>query len=450
MSDNASLIASSTPLAARMRPTNLDEVVGQAHLLKEGSPLRSLAAKAQPGENSTTVSVILYGPPGTGKTTLAQAVARTSGRKFVELSAITAGVKDVREVMDRARNDKDVFGVNTILFLDEIHRFSKAQQDALLPGVEGGWVVLIAATTENPSFAVISPLLSRSLMLTLKPLDESDLYEVTQRAVSDPRGLSSKFEIKDPVVTSIVQLAGGDARRALTILEASANSAAERSTSSTTRPEITAADVANSMDRALVRYDRDGDQHYDVISAFIKSVRGSDADAAIHYLARMIEAGEDPRFIARRLMILAAEDIGLADPTALSLAVAAAETVSLIGMPEGRIPLAEVTIYLALAPKSNSAYNAINAALEDIRTGKFGLVPDALRSSNYAGAKRTSAGDGYKYPHDDPRSVLEQQYLDAKLEGARYYIPKDIGSEHELAERWPKLRSIIRSYKKGK
>lgn len=449
MSDNASLIASATPLAARMRPTSLDEVVGQSHLLKDGSPLRNLAAKALPGEKSATVSVILYGPPGTGKTTLAQAVARTSGRKFVELSAITAGVKDVREVMERARNDKDLYGVNTILFLDEIHRFSKAQQDALLPGVEGGWVVLIAATTENPSFSVISPLMSRSLMLTLKPLDEADLHSLVVRATEDPRGLAAKFSVPGDVVDSIVQLAGGDGRRALTLLEAAANSAAERGGASKKKPLISAEDVANSMDRALVRYDRDGDQHYDVISAFIKSVRGSDADAAIHYLARMIEAGEDPRFIARRLMILAAEDVGLADPAALSLAVAAAETVSLIGMPEGRIPLAEATIYLALAPKSNSAYNAINTALDDIRSGQFGEVPDPLRSSNYAGAKRTNAGVGYKYPHDDPRAVLEQQYLSAKLENRRYYVPKEIGQERDFADRWPKLRAIVRAFKKS-
>lgn len=448
MTGQPSVIAGAMPLAARMRPTNLDEVVGQAHLLKPGSPLRSLATKSEVASKASSVSVILCGPPGTGKTTLAQVVARTSGRRFVELSAITAGVKDVREVMERARNDRDLYGLSTLLFLDEIHRFSKAQQDALLPGVEGGIVVLIAATTENPSFSVISPLLSRSLVLNLNSLADSDIEEVVRRALLDPRGLPNNSIQDEKVLEQIVRLSGGDARRALTILEAAAMSSDTRPAKGKKRPPISLDDVATSMDRALVRYDRDGDQHYDVISAFIKSVRGSDADAAIHYLARMIEAGEDPRFIARRLMILAAEDIGLADPGALALAVAAAETVSMIGMPEGRIPLAEATIYLALAPKSNSAYNAINAALDDVRAGNFGAVPDPLKSSNYTGAKARGAGIGYLYPHDDVRSVLEQRYLDEKLTDRRYYVPKEIGAERELAERWPKLRGIIRSFKK--
>lgn len=448
MTGQPSVIAGAMPLAARMRPTSIDEVVGQSHLLKPGSPLRSLATKAEEASKASSVSVILCGPPGTGKTTLAQVVARTSGRRFVELSAITAGVKDVREVMERARNDRDLYGLSTLLFLDEIHRFSKAQQDALLPGVEGGIVVLIAATTENPSFSVISPLLSRSLVLNLNPLGDGDIEEVIRRALIDPRGLPNS-SIDDPkVLEQIVRLAGGDARRALTILEAAAMSSETKPTKGKKKPSISLDDVATSMDRALVRYDRDGDQHYDVISAFIKSVRGSDADAAIHYLARMIEAGEDPRFIARRLMILAAEDIGLADPAALGIAVAAAETVSMIGMPEGRIPLAEATIYLALAPKSNSAYNAINAALDDVRAGNFGAVPDPLKSSNYTGAKARGAGIGYLYPHDDSRSVLEQRYLDEKLADRRYYVPKEIGAERELADRWPKLRAIIRSFKK--
>lgn len=448
MTGQPSVIAGAMPLAARMRPTSIDEVVGQSHLLKPGSPLRSLATKAEGASKASSVSVILCGPPGTGKTTLAQVVARTSGRRFVELSAITAGVKDVREVMERARNDRDLYGLSTLLFLDEIHRFSKAQQDALLPGVEGGIVVLIAATTENPSFSVISPLLSRSLVLNLNPLGDGDIEEVIRRALIDPRGLPNS-SIDDPkVLEQIVRLAGGDARRALTILEAAAMSSETKPTKGKKKPSISLDDVATSMDRALVRYDRDGDQHYDVISAFIKSVRGSDADAAIHYLARMIEAGEDPRFIARRLMILAAEDIGLADPAALGIAVAAAETVSMIGMPEGRIPLAEATIYLALAPKSNSAYNAINAALDDVRAGNFGAVPDPLKSSNYTGAKARGAGIGYLYPHDDSRSVLEQRYLDEKLADRRYYVPKEIGAERELADRWPKLRAIIRSFKK--
>jgi len=438
------------PLAARMRPSSLSELVGQQHLLKPGSPLQALATKAVPGEKSSTVSVILWGPPGTGKTTIAQLVARLSGRRFVELSAITAGVKDVREVMERARADRDAYGVNTVLFLDEIHRFSKAQQDALLPGVENGWIVLIAATTENPSFSVISPLLSRSLLLTLTPLADSDLVDVLRRAVSAPQGLAEAIAVEDDVLAQIALVSAGDARRALTILEAAATVALGNSDSSSAKTPILLLEdhVSGAMDRALVRYDKDGDQHYDVISAFIKSVRGSDADAAIHYLARMIEAGEDPRFIARRLIILAAEDIGLADPQALPLTVAAAEAVAMIGMPEGRIPLAETTIYLAMAPKSNSAYKAINQAIEDVRAGLFGEVPKPLRSSNHAGAKGAGAGVGYLYPHDDPKSVVPQRYLDDKTLNRTYFRPKEIGVERELVERWGKLREIIRAFKK--
>ena len=450
MSDQTGLFSGAMPLAARMRPTSLEELVGQGHLLKPGSPLQALATKAIPGERSSSVSVILWGPPGTGKTTIAQLVARLSGRRFVELSAITAGVKDVREVMERARADRDAYGVNTVLFLDEIHRFSKAQQDALLPGVENGWIVLIAATTENPSFSVISPLLSRSLLLTLTLLSDADLVAVLKRAVLAPQGLAGAISVDEDVLAQIALVSGGDARRALTILEAAATvaigNAPKGASNSTTA--VLEEHVSAAMDRALVRYDKDGDQHYDVISAFIKSVRGSDADAAVHYLARMIEAGEDPRFIARRLIILAAEDIGLADSHALPLAVAAAEAVAMIGMPEGRIPLAEATIYLCLAPKSNSAYNAINQAIEDVRAGLFGEVPKPLRSSNHAGAKGAGAGVGYLYPHDDPKAVVPQRYLDDKTLNRSYFQPKDIGVERELVERWAKLRGIIRSFKK--
>ena len=451
MSDQPSVISSTTPLAARMRPQTLEEVVGQRHILKPGSPLIALATPVEQGTKISAASVILWGPPGTGKTTLAQVVARSSGRRFVELSAITAGVKEVREVLDRARNDKDLYGVSTVLFLDEIHRFSKAQQDALLPGVEAGVVVLIAATTENPSFSVISPLLSRSLVLTLESLTDDDIRGLLERAIGDPRGLAAAVSADAATLDQIVRLAIGDARRALTILESAAISALSTSTKKASKsksaPTIQLKDVEAASDRALLRYDKDGDQHYDVISAFIKSVRGSDADAAIHYLARMIEGGEDPRFIARRLMILAAEDIGLADPQALPLAVAAAETVAMIGMPEGRIPLAEATIYLALAPKSNTAYNAINAALADVRNGVVGAVPGPLKSSNFAKAQDAAAAVGYDYPHDSTRAVVPQRYLDDKLLARRYYQPKDIGHERELAERWAKLRDIVRSFK---
>lgn len=441
MSDQTGLFSQVMPLATRMRPSSLEDLVGQDQLLAKGSPLRALANRVEPGKAGSAVSVILWGPPGTGKTTIAQIVARQSGRRFVELSAITAGVKDVREVMERARSDRDAYGVATVLFLDEIHRFSKAQQDALLPGVENGWIVLIAATTENPSFSVISPLLSRSLMLSLKSLENSDLISLLQRAISAPEGLAGAVELQADAAMQIAQLAAGDARRALTILEAASNIIGNEGL-------IDLPAVEAAMDKALVRYDRDGDQHYDVISAFIKSIRGSDADAAIHYLARMIEAGEDARFIARRLMILAAEDVGLADPSALTLAVSAAESVALIGMPEGRIPLAEVTIYLALAPKSNSAYNAINLALDEVRKGIFGEVPKSLKSSNFAGAAELGSGLGYVYPHDHNKAVVPQRYLDPKVESSVFYVPKEIGAERELFDRWPKLRAIIRGFKK--
>ena len=312
----AGLAQGSVPLAVRMRPTSLDEVAGQQHLLGRGSPLVQLATGTR--ENPGGVSVILWGPPGTGKTTLAQAIARQSGREFVELSAVTAGVKDVREVMEKALTHRDLYGSTTVLFLDEIHRFSKAQQDALLPGVENGWVILIAATTENPSFSVISPLLSRSLLLTLKPLTDHDLGMLVDRAVEDPRGLGGAVVLGDEARSAIIRLASGDARRALTALEAAAASAtAAQDEDDATVPVVDADTVAAAVDRALLRYDRQGDEHYDVISAFIKSVRGSDVDAALHYLARMIEAGEDPRFIARRIIISASEDIGMADPQAL-------------------------------------------------------------------------------------------------------------------------------------
>ena len=435
------------PLAARMRPTNLSEIVGQEHILRKGSPLYQLAQPEDQLSFASSTSVVLWGPPGTGKTTLAKVIALTSQRKFAELSAVTSGVKDVRDAIDRARQDRESFGVSTILFLDEIHRFSKAQQDVLLPAVEAGWVVLVAATTENPSFSVISPLLSRSLLLTLNPISDADLQTLIQRAADDPRGLRGRVTFDDEVRAQISALAGGDARKALTILEAAAQAVLAESDSGSA--VITLHDVESSIDRALVRYDANGDQHYDVISAFIKSVRGSDVDAALHYLARMVEAGEDPRFIARRLIILAAEDVGLADPTALTLATAAAEAVAKIGMPEGRIPLAEVTIYLALAPKSNSAYLAINQAIEDVRAGKTGQIPLALRSSNYPGAvKTTGAGVGYRYPHDDKRSVVEQQYLDGRVADSSYYQPKDLGAEKDLGERFARLRKIIRSFRK--
>lgn len=434
------LRAGATPLAVRMRPRSLEEVAGQRHLLTPGSPLVSLASD-KTGEQGS-VSVILWGPPGTGKTTLAQAIAHSSGRKFVELSAVNAGVKDVREVMEAAMSARDLYGVSTVLFLDEIHRFSKAQQDALLPGVENGWVILVAATTENPSFSVISPLLSRSLLLTLEVLSDEDLGILVDRAVNDPRGLGDRVELEDDARAAIIRLASGDARRALTALEAAALSAT--ATASEGKPVVTADIVAQAVDRALLRYDRNGDEHYDVISAFIKSVRGSDVDAALHYLARMIEAGEDPRFIARRIMISAAEDIGIADPQALVIAVAAADAVQYVGMPEGRIPLAEAVVYLATAPKSNASYRAIDAAIADVRAGKIGRVPKHLRDAHYQGAKRLGHGKGYKYSHDSELGVVEQQYLPDELRSTTYYQPTEHGNERDVKARLEKLRRIIR------
>lgn len=439
MTSSGALFQGHTPLAVRMRPVSLDEVAGQRHLLRPGSPLVALA---DPDRQSTgAVSVILWGPPGTGKTTLAQAIARSSGRRFVELSAITAGVKDVREAMQEALTQRDLYGQSTILFLDEIHRFTKAQQDALLPGVENGWVVLIAATTENPSFSVISPLLSRSLLLTLEPLADDDLDALIARAVVDPRGLAGAVELSDDARAALIRMASGDARRALTALEAAVSMAEEIAESPS---QITAETVARAVDRALLRYDRQGDEHYDVVSAFIKSIRGSDADAAVHYLARMIEAGEDPRFIARRLVIAAAEDIGLADPQALQIAVAAADAVQFIGMPEGRIPLAEATLYLATAAKSNAAYLAIDRAIAEVRAGGFGRVPAHLRDAHYPGAKRLGHGKGYRYPHDSEIGVVEQQYLPDELRTAHYYEPKQLGAEREVHARWEKIRRILR------
>ncbi len=466
MTPSSALFQGQTPLAVRMRPVSLDEVAGQGHLLRPGSPLVTLAT-TDSSASGAAVSVILWGPPGTGKTTLAQAIARSSGRRFVELSAITAGVKDVREVMQEALTQRDLYGQSTILFLDEIHRFTKAQQDALLPGVENGWVVLIAATTENPSFSVISPLLSRSLLLTLRPLGDDDLGALVDRAVTDPRGLAGRVVLDDDARAALVRLASGDARRALTALEAAASVAGDDggSPSDVTRsggdeddddddgapfeltetepPVITADHIAQAVDRALLRYDRQGDEHYDVISAFIKSVRGSDPDAAIHYLARMIEAGEDPRFIARRLVISAAEDIGMADPQALQIAVAAADAVAFIGMPEGRIPLAEATIYLATTAKSNAAYNAINAAIADVRAGGFGRVPMHLRDAHYPGAKRLGHGKGYKYAHDSEIGIVAQQYLPDELRGRRYYEPTTHGTERDVSARLEKIRRIL-------
>ncbi|WP_273732035.1 replication-associated recombination protein A [Mycolicibacterium septicum] len=426
--DPGALAAPGTaPLAVRMRPAGLDEVVGQTHLLQAGSPLRRLV------EGSGAASVILYGPPGTGKTTLASLISQATGRRFEALSALSAGVKEVRAVIDVARRAA-VHGEQTVLFIDEVHRFSKTQQDALLAAVENRVVLLVAATTENPSFSVVAPLLSRSLILQLQPLTPQDVEIVLRRAITDPRGLGGAVEVTDEAVDLLVQLSAGDARRALTALEVAAEPG----------EQVTVEIIEQSLDKAAVRYDRDGDQHYDVVSAFIKSVRGSDVDAALHYLARMLVAGEDPRFVARRLMILASEDIGMADPTALQTAVAAAQTVQLIGMPEAQLTLAHATVHLATAPKSNAVTTALGAAMNDIRAGKAGLVPPHLRDGHYSGAQKLGNAVGYKYAHDHPDGVVPQQYSPDDLVGVDYYQPTGRGFERELVTRLDKLRAIIR------
>ena len=434
------------PLAVRMRPRSLEEVRGQGDVLRPGSPLRRLidgyAGPAGP------LSAILWGPPGTGKTTLAHLVATAAGRRFVELSAVTAGVKDVRAVMEAAARERDLYDRQTVLFLDEIHRFTKAQQDALLPGVENRLVILVAATTENPSFSVIAPLLSRSMLVTLGPLSDEELDGVLTNALEDERGLGGAFSLTAEARQHLIRIAGGDARRSLTALEAAAGVSldaqpAGRDTDGAV--EITLAQVEQAVAHAAVRYDRTGDQHYDVASALIKSMRGSDVDAALHYLARMLEAGEDPRFIARRIVIAASEDVGMADPTALQTAVAALHAVAQIGMPEARIILAQAVVHNALAPKSNAAYAGINAAIADVRAGRGGPVPVHLRGSGYAGAARLGHGEGYAYPHDDPAGVVRQQYLPDELaDDADYYHPTERGWEQTLSARWAQLRKHIR------
>jgi putative ATPase len=421
----------SAPLAVRMRPASLDEVVGQSHLLQPGAPLRRLV------EGSGAASVILYGPPGTGKTTLASLISQATGRRFEALSAVSAGVKEVRAVIDTARRAA-AHGEQTVLFIDEVHRFSKTQQDALLAAVENRVVLLVAATTENPSFSVVAPLLSRSLILQLQPLTADGIRTVVTRAIDDSRGLGGDIPVEPDAVDLLVRLAAGDARRALTSLEVAAETVADSG------EPVTVEIIEQSLDKAAIRYDRDGDQHYDVISAFIKSVRGSDVDAALHYLARMLTAGEDPRFIARRLMILASEDIGMADPTALQTAVAAAQAVQLIGMPEAQLTLAHATIHLATAPKSNAVITAISAAMNDIKAGRAGLVPPHLRDGHYFGAAALGNAQGYVYSHDDPDGVVAQQYPPDELVGVDYYRPGNHGAEREIASRIDRLRAIIR------
>lgn len=423
------------PLAARMRPRTLDEIVGQSSLVSPDSPLRRLLEAPTDGPASP-VSLVLWGPPGTGKTTIAQLVSSTTGRRFVELSAVSSGVKDVREAIDGARR-RFLRGEGTVLFIDEVHRFSRTQQDALLPGVEAGWITLVAATTENPSTAVVAPLLSRSLVLILTPLTDDELLSVLRRAETDDRGLAGAVEVTDDAREYLAHTAGGDARRALTALEAAAGIALSGS------GVVDLDTAAAAVQRAALRYDRAGDQHYDVASALIKSVRGSDVDAALHYLARMAEAGEDPKFLARRLVISAAEDIGLADPTALQTAVAAAQAVALVGWPEARIILAEAVVALALAPKSNSVYLAIDKAIADVRAGTVGTVPLHLRDANLSASRKAGHGGGYIYPHDTEAGVAAQQYAPDAVADRQYYVPGTRGAEARYAEVSQRVRRLL-------
>ena len=408
---------SQQPLAERLRPKRLSDFVGQKAALVANGPLARLVS----GDISKTMSsVILWGPPGSGKTTLARMISHAGSSKYMELSAVDSSVSQVRDVINEAKALRDSFEKPTVLFLDEIHRFSKAQQDSLLGAVESGVITLIAATTENPSFSVIKPLISRSLVIALDPHDQDDIRAILERASKEPE--FEELEIAQEAMEYIAKISQGDARRALAILEAAGNRSDK---------QVTVEGVKETASLTLA-YDPDGDQHYDTISAFIKSVRGSDADSALHYLARMIVGGEDPRFIARRLMILASEDIGLSDPQAMVVAEACASVVEKIGMPEGRIPLAQTTIYLALAPKSNRAYAAIDAAIADVKNGLTPPVPAPLRSTG---------ATGYRYPHDSEAGIIPQHYSDAP----NYYVASSHGFEKTLGERLEQIRKILDS-----
>lgn len=413
-----------------MRPTNLSEVVGQGVALNPAGPMAAFLSNPKPEQSLP--SILLYGPPGSGKTTIARLLAKTCGRRLIEISAINATVKDLREAMDSSRSFSQEGKGAALVFVDEIHRFSKVQQESLLLAVENGEIVLIGATTENPLYALTSAMVSRASLMSLSELNDQEIKQILERAIKDERGLNAKFHVSDEAIAEIARKSGGDARKALTVLEA-ISQAVSRSGSS----EIGQSDVAPAMASALARYDATGDQHYDIISAFIKSVRGSDPDAALHWLARMLVGGEDPRFIARRLVILAAEDIGLADPSALTIANSTMAIVAQIGMPEGRIPLAECTIYLALAPKSNSAYLAINAAIADVQAGFTPSVPSHLRSSSL------NKGDlEYEYPHDLENSLSSQSYLPEGDGKKSYYSAKANGFESTLLERFLKISSL--------
>lgn len=416
------------PLAARMRPANLAEFVGQQHLLAPGKLLRRLI------ETDRLGSIVLYGPPGVGKTSLAELIARHTKRNFRTLNAAASAVKELREVLERAKADVENSGTRTVLFIDELHHFNKSQQQILLPDVEEGIVALIAATTANPFFALIAPLLSRSQIFELQPLSQEDILGLLRRALTDPqRGLgAAQVTATEDALAFLAEMSDGDARRALCGLEIAVLSLpADQNT-------LELPDAEESIQKKTIRYDNLGDDHYDAASALIKSLRGSDPDAALYWMARMLEAGEDPRFVARRLLILAAEDIGNADPQALILANAAVQATEFLGMPECRIPLAQAATYLALAPKSNAAYAAINAAMDDVHHRRLLPVPRHLQDKHYPGAKRLGHGEGYQYPHDAPEGWIAQDYLGVEKE---YYQPTDRGFEAELRRRLDEWRA---------
>ncbi|HEY8082450.1 MAG TPA: replication-associated recombination protein A [Solirubrobacterales bacterium] len=419
------------PLAVRMRPRSLAELVGQEHVLKEGSALRTAIESGRPH------SAILYGPPGSGKTTLARIAAAGAEGAFEEESAVNAGRAEIRAVIERAKERRQTSGRQTVLFLDEIHRFNKAQQDALLPAVEEGLLTLIGATTENPYFEVNSALLSRCQIYELRPLDPEQVKALLQRALSDPeRGLANPPPVDPRALEMLVDRSGGDARVALAGLERAVEHAGES--------EVDIAAIEDALQRKALDYDRDGDRHYDFISAWIKSTRGSDVDAALYYLAVMLEGGEDPRFIARRMVILASEDVGNADPQALLVADAAANAVDRVGLPECAHNLAQATVYLALAPKSNASYKALAAARGEVRANGAKTPPDYLRDAHYPGAKKLGRGEGYRYAHDEPDGVSDQSLMPEELGDLRFYAPTDRGFEAELGRRWDALRKRFR------
>ncbi|KUK11078.1 MAG: AAA ATPase central domain protein [Clostridia bacterium 41_269] len=421
------------PLAVRMRPRNLDEFVGQEQIIGPGKFLRRAIEEDKLG------SIILYGPPGSGKTALAHVISNTTSANFVQINAVTSGIGEIKEIIETAKRDLGMYGKKTILFIDEIHRFNKAQQDVLLPQVENGIITLIGATTENPYFEVNPPLLSRARIIRLERLTKDDIKEILFRALNDKeRGLGNeRIKIDDTVIEYLSDVSGGDARVALNTLELAVLTSKENDCGV---KEVSLDSIKECLQKRSIYYDKTGDNHYDVISAFIKSIRGSDPDAALHWLARMLEAGEDPKFICRRMIILASEDIGLADPNALIIAVSAAHALEYIGLPEAKFALAQAAVYLSLAPKSNSIKKAVEKAVFDVRNKDIGAVPVYLRDASYTSASKLGHGNGYLYPHDFPGNYVKQEYMPEPLRGSRYYYPGDNGMERVFRSRIIKIK----------